>query len=119
MLKEATSANVGYAAETLAVEKEFVSDSSLAVNGLLEYESDPLNKAGVSDEIITDIASLTAFSIEWDKPFIFSRQSNMVAEQISKVAASEPVPEPSTYLLFGSGIIALYGMARRTTRKKR
>ena len=82
-----------------------------------DFPNDPAFVFGGRD-IVNDSLSFTGVHLE-----IFNQGSEMTVDQLSFLAVgntvtanTEPIPEPSTFLLFGSGLAGLLGWQRWRTK---
>lgn len=126
MISEAMSAFVDYIAGTLRINGEITDDDWSYLDGnLFEFGPTPLmtnesfnisfdvivNSAAPLNEHIDMFASGIAYSISSPDALFFSAESNLLQAQVKM---QEPVPEPSTVMLFGIGILGIFTLVRKT-----
>ncbi len=125
VISDTLSPLVEYIASSLEINDEKVelnfSDQleyagELASGDAIEISFDVLvNQDALVRERVENTAVLTAYFVGWHTPFIRDRQSNTTS---ARVLESVAVPEPSTYLLLGSGLL-LCALAKKTIEEKR
>ena len=129
IISDAVSALVDYVSGSLKIDEKAVSDDSQYFSGaLLGYESDWLTKGqsltisfdvtvredALFNEIVKNSASVTAYFRGQSQPIISDKLSNVIQAQIKN-----PVPEPSTFLLFGTGFLGMFILIRKKFKREK
>lgn len=130
VITDALSALLDYVAGTLNVNGDSVTDDYFSGEDILEYTSEDMLayqeslfisfEATVRDDapygsIIENVALLSAYSIGSDIPLVFEKSSNIVQVQVQE---TKPVPEPSTLVFLGTGVLGIFVLVRKRLNRK-
>ena len=126
LISDALSSLVDYVKGSLHVDGQKIDDDERYItNSLLEYSENLESEQSLilsfdvmvkenapTEEIVTNAVSLAAYTGGRDSILLLEKVSNLTQAQVH-----EPVPEPSTLLLLGLGILGFRTCSRKNRRK--
>jgi len=92
---------------TIRVEASLSPNTKTSLNNNPNYQLNLLSMAGPGD---------VTSAFQWDSILGAGNSFNITKTKTISVASTNPIPEPSTLLLFGTGLL-MAGLARKTFRR--